>query len=47
MNAAEIGEQSIVAACAFVRAGMQVTPQPLGRAAGQEAAAVKQRRGQA
>lgn len=29
MDAAEIGEQSIVAACAFVRTGMQVPPQSL------------------
>lgn len=29
MDEAEIGEQSIVAACAFVRAGMQVPPQSL------------------
>lgn len=29
MDDAEIGEQSIVAACAFVRAGMQVPPQSL------------------
>lgn len=29
MDAAEIGEQSMVAACAFVRAGMKVPPQTL------------------